>query len=171
MSFKLRSSAFSPAETIPARYTCDGDDVSPPLVWNEPPEGTRSLALIVEDPDAPAGLWVHWIVYGLGPEVRSLPEGASPRRSSANGGTGSPTLPRGTSEGRNSWGRSRYDGPCPPGSVHQYHFRLLALDTLLDLPAGVDREELLEAAGGHILAEATLTGHYQRQEAAAARGR
>jgi Raf kinase inhibitor-like YbhB/YbcL family protein len=168
MSFKLRSSAFSPAETIPARYTCDGDDVSPPLVWNEPPEGTRSLALILEDADAPAGLWVHWIVYGLGPDVRSLPEGASPRRESSNGNPGSPALPRRTSEGKNSWGRARYNGPCPPSGTHQYRFRLLALDTLPDLPAGVDRDEFLEAAEGHVLSEATLTGHYRRQESAAA---
>jgi Raf kinase inhibitor-like YbhB/YbcL family protein len=167
MSFQLWSSAFSPGETIPVRYTCDGDDISPPLLWDAPPEGTRSLALMMEDPDAPAGLWVHWIVYGMAPHVRQLPEGASPRRGPSSGAT----LPSGISEGKNSWGRVRYNGPCPPSGTHRYHLRLVALDMELDLPPGVERGELLEAMEGHVLAEATLTGDYRRRETASARDR
>lgn len=144
----LESSAFAPGEAIPVRFTCDGDDLSPPLAWAEPPPGTESLALIFDDPDAPAGTWVHWVLFSIPATARSLPEGAA--------GTGL--------QGTNSWGRDGYGGPCPPsGSTHTYVFRLYALDATLDLAPGASKEALLDAVQGHVLAEGQLTGTYARQ--------
>jgi len=153
MPFILTSSAFAPGEPIPLRYTCDGDDVSPPLAWSDPPQGTQSFALIADDPDAPAGTWVHWVLYNLPAEARELPEAIPPDAE----------LPDGSRHGNNSWRRPGYGGPCPPGGTHRYFFKLYALDTLLDLEAGASKDKLLQAMEGHILAQAELMGVYTRQ--------
>jgi Raf kinase inhibitor-like YbhB/YbcL family protein len=153
MPFELTSPVFAPGESIPTRYTCDGDDISPPLAWTDPPAGTQSLALICDDPDAPVGTWVHWVLYNLPPDARSLPEAVP---SDAD-------LPRGGRHGENSWRRLGYGGPCPPSGTHRYFFKLYALDTVLDLDAGVDKKQVLRAMEGHVLAEAELMGVYSRQ--------
>ena len=149
MNFELTSTAFAAGEPIPAKYTCDGADISPPLAWSDPPQGTQSLALIMDDPDAPVGTWDHWILFNIPADTRDLPEQASP--------------PSGSVDGKNSWGRTGYGGPCPPRGTHRYFFKLYALDTPLNLPAGVDKAQLLQAMEGHILAQAELMGTYARQ--------
>ena len=153
MSFELTSSAFGPGEPIPRTYTCDGDDISPPLEWGDPPAGTQSFALISDDPDAPVGIWVHWVLYNLPAETRSLPE-AVPADAE---------LPGGGLHGKSSWRRLGYGGPCPPSGTHRYFFMLYALDTVLDLKAGASKKQVLEAMAGHILAETELMGVYSRQ--------
>jgi Raf kinase inhibitor-like YbhB/YbcL family protein len=153
MVFELTSAAFAPGEPIPPKYTCDGDDVSPPLEWTDPPAGTQSLALICDDPDAPAGTWVHWVLFNLPAEARALPE-AVPAVAD---------LPDGSRHGNNSWRRVGYGGPCPPSGTHRYFFKLYALDTALDLAAGASKKELLGAMEGHVLAQAELMGTYSRQ--------
>ncbi len=149
MTFALTSSAFAPGESIPRQYTCDGQDLSPPLQWADPPAGTQSFALIVDDPDAPIGTWVHWVLFNLPPETRDLPEQTGPVGHSQ--------------DGNNSWKRSGYGGPCPPGGTHRYYFKLYALDTMLDLAAGADKKQLLQAMEGRILAQAEVMGVYSRQ--------
>lgn len=152
---RLQSSAFADGEEIPREYTCDGANVSPPLGWSGAPAGTKSFALLCDDPDAPAGVWRHWAVYDLSPEVSALPEGA-----------GRPGPKRGFSQGINDFGRSGYGGPCPPPrhGVHHYRFRLLALSTsTLDVP----REEpscldVERAASEALLEETVLVGTYRR---------
>ncbi len=151
--FFLVSAAFSSGGNIPVMYTCDGDDISPPLRWGEAPEGTVSYALICEDPDAPAGNWVHWVVYNIPSVTTSLPEDA---------GGGEPPA-GGILQGTNSWGRTGYGGPCPPSGTHRYFFRLYALDSMLELEAGADAAALREAMDGHVLAEAELMGRYPRR--------
>ena len=153
MALQLTSSAFSQGDPIPTKYTCDGDDVSPPLAWGDPPEGTASFALINDDPDAPVGTWVHWVLYNLPADARSLPE-AVPADSE---------LPDGSRHGQNSWRRPGYGGPCPPGGTHRYFFKLYALDTALDLPSDANKEEVLKAMEGHILGQAELMGVYSRK--------
>lgn len=153
MDLPVESSAFRAGEDIPVRYTCDGDDVSPPLSWSEPPAGTQSFALICDDPDAPAGTWTHWVLFNLPATARSLPEGIPPRDVVEGVGV----------HGSNSWRRVGYGGPCPPGgAAHRYEFKLRALDTALDLPAGASKEDLEGAMEGHILAEGQLMGRYGR---------
>ncbi|MGD2103984.1 MAG: YbhB/YbcL family Raf kinase inhibitor-like protein [Anaerolineae bacterium] len=153
-SFQLTSPAFAQGETIPQRYTCDGQDISPPLSWTAPPEGTQSLALIMDDPDAPVGTWVHWVLFNVPVDKRSLSE-AVPAKDQ---------LPDGSLHGKNSWRRLEYGGPCPPsGGAHRYVFTLYALDTSLDVPAGADKRAVLKALEGHVLAETQLTGEYARQ--------
>jgi len=149
MKFALSSSAFIQSQAIPVKYTCDDQDVSPPLQWSEPPQGTQSFALICDDPDAPVGTWVHWVLFNIPAETRELPEQGLP--------------PGGSVDGKNSWGRTGYGGPCPPGGTHRYFFKLYALDTTLDLPAGVDKAKLLKAMEGHILGQADLMGTYSRK--------
>jgi Raf kinase inhibitor-like YbhB/YbcL family protein len=151
--FKLTSSVFAPGETIPVEYTCDGADISPPLAWQDPPQDTESFALIADDPDAPGGTWVHWVLYNLPAESRALPEAIPPDAQSADGGR----------HGMNSWKRLGYDGPCPPGGTHRYLFKLYALDAVLDLEAGANKDELLYAMEGHILSQVDLMGTYARQ--------
>ena len=149
MSAKLSftSPAFEYGETIPKRYTCDGEDVSPPLTWGEAPEGTHAWVLMMDDPDAPMGTWVHWVLYDLPAETTALPAGAQ--------GVG--TL------GRNSWGRNDYGGPCPPpGKPHRYFFRLYALDAPLGLPPGATKAQVERAMQGHILAQGEWMGRYGR---------
>ena len=152
MPLVLTSTAFSPGERIPRKYTCDGEDISPPLQWNDPPEGTGSFALIADDPDAPIGTWVHWVLYNLPEKTRALPEAISPHAD----------LPDGSRHGKNSWRRLGYGGPCPPGGTHRYFFRLYALDTVQELAAGAGKRQLLRALEGHVLATAELMGRYSR---------
>ncbi len=152
MDIELTSKAFAPEEMIPRRHTCDGEDVSPPLAWRRLPPGTKSLALIVDDPDAPARTWVHWIVYNLPAASSGLPEGVPPDKTVAGDGR----------QGRNDFGRIGYGGPCPPGGVHRYYFKLYALDTELDLPPGASKAELLQSMAGHVLGEGQLMGRYRR---------
>lgn len=149
MAFELTSTAFQEGQTIPKQYTGDGRNTAPPLKWTEPPGGTRSFALICEDPDAPRGTFTHWIAFNLPVEQRELSEGG--------------TLSGGASLGANDFGNVGYGGPAPPpGKPHRYFFKLYALDNALDLPAGAKREDLLAAMKGHILAEAQLMGTYGR---------
>jgi Raf kinase inhibitor-like YbhB/YbcL family protein len=153
MQIRLSSTAFKDGETIPAIYTCDGKNVSPPLSWTEPPQGSKSLALIVDDPDAPAGTWVHWVVFNLPPSMNSLSEGAS---SSGN------QEPFGTA-GMNSYQKSGYGGPCPPkGKPHRYFFKLYSLDIMLGLKTGASKAAVEKAMQGHILAQGQLMGTYGR---------
>ena len=153
MTLSLSSIAFQDGERIPAKYTCEGQDISPPLVWSEPPQGTQSLALIVDDPDAPGGVFTHWVVFNILPDSRQLPE-AIPAQAQ---------LPSGALQGKNDFGRIGYGGPCPPpGRPHRYRFTLYALDRVLDLKAGVSKKQVVGAMQGHILAQGQLTGTYQR---------
>lgn len=151
--FRLSSTAFAHGAGIPVAHTCDGDDRSPPLAWAEPPVETRSFALICDDPDAPRGTWVHWLLYHLPAEAAELEPGVPTR----------PELPSGARQGINDGGDVGYGGPCPPpGKPHRYFFRLYALDAALNLPPGVNRADLEAAMKGHVLAEASLMGTYQR---------
>lgn len=152
MSVKLISSVFIEGETIPVKHTCDGKDVSPPLSWSGAPEGTKSFALICDDPDAPMGTWVHWVIYNIPDIVTSLPEGV-PTNESVMGNV---------LQGITDFRRIGYGGPCPPGGTHRYYFKIYALDTVLTLPAGATKSELLKAMEGHILAEGQLMGRYSR---------
>ncbi len=149
---KIKSTAFEHEEMIPEMYTCDGADVSPPLEWSSVPEGTKSFALICDDPDAPMGTWVHWVVYDLPANITKLPENIPPERTLADGGT----------QGMTDFRRIGYGGPCPPGGTHRYFFKLYALDTKVDLDPGATKDQLLEAMQGHILSEAELMGKYRR---------
>ena len=155
--FALRSSAFSAGGEIPSRYTCEGLDQSPPLAWTEPPSGTRSLALVVDDPDAPdpkapQTTWVHWVVVGIPAQARQLPDGA-----------GSGRLPGGARNGANDWKRGDYGGPCPPIGRHRYFFKLYALDASLSDLSSPSKAELERAMQGHILGQAELIGTYQKK--------
>ena len=151
--FGLRSPAFGEGEPIPQEHTCDGPDLSPAFAWDDPPAGTQSLALIVDDPDAPGKTWVHWVLYDLPPDFRELPGGVSPDESLSSGGA----------QGKNGFGKIGYGGPCPPkGKPHRYYFRLYALDTRLDLAPGATKGALLEAMEGHLVGEAELMGRYGR---------
>ena len=150
---KLTSKAFDNNSTIPPKFTCDGEDISPTLSWSEPPASTKSLALICDDPDAPGKTWVHWVVYNLPPSTRSLPE-AIPRGSN---------IPDGGLQGINDFRKLSYGGPCPPGGTHRYFFKVYALDRMLDLKSGATKAEVEAAMKGHILAEAQLIGRYRRQ--------
>jgi len=151
-SLKLISPAFKHGGKIPKRYTCDGEDISPPLKWNGVPKGTKSFAIICDDPDAPMGTWVHWVYYNIPVEVRSLPENIAPEENPAIGGV----------QGINDFKRIGYGGPCPPWGTHRYFFKLYALDEMLDLPSRLTKEELLRSIEGHILDKAVLMGIYSR---------
>jgi Raf kinase inhibitor-like YbhB/YbcL family protein len=153
MTISIGSSAFQETGTIPAKYTCDGNDVSPPLKWTAAPEGTKSIALTCDDPDAPMGTWVHWVMWNIPPSVQELPENVPPK----------PELPDGSRQGISDFGRPGYGGPCPPSGVHRYYFRICALDTVLDLPSSSRKADLLKAMKGHILAEGQLMGKYSRR--------
>ncbi|WP_242057830.1 MULTISPECIES: YbhB/YbcL family Raf kinase inhibitor-like protein [Nostoc] len=150
---KLESSAFNPNELIPAKYTCDGKDISPPLLWHEIPIGTQSIALIVDDPDAPGRTFVHWVIYDIPNTIHQLPEHTPTVK----------TLPNGGVQGKNDFGNFGYGGPCPPSGIHRYFFKLYALDKSLDLPAGATKNQILAAMEGHILATSELIGRYKRQ--------
>ena len=156
MNLTVNSTAFANKETIPQRFTGDGEDVSPVLSWSGLPDGTKELALICDDPDAPTPQpWVHWVIYKIPANVSGLPEKVPT--------TDRLSDPAGALQGKNSWGGIGYRGPAPPpGSVHHYLFKLYALDTELDTPAGLTKEDLLAAMAGHILAQGKLVGTYQR---------
>ncbi len=155
MAFILISAAFKDGTPIPAKYTCDGVDVSPPLAWSGAPAGTRSVALIADDPDAPGGTWVHWVLYNLPAEVSDLPENIAKVESLDLGGS---------RQGRNDFRRPGYGGPCPPpGPAHRYFFKLYALDTRLELKAGAQKKDVEAAMEGHVLGSAQLMGTYARQ--------
>jgi hypothetical protein len=157
MSLTISSTAFAHNAEIPALYTCEGKDISPPLAWSGAPAGTKSLALIVDDPDAPdpaapKTTWVHWVLYAIPPTADGLPEDV-----------GSSALPAGTREGVNDWKRTGYGGPCPPIGRHRYFHKLYALDVLPDLQRA-DKAALEKAMQGHILAQAVLLGTYQKRK-------
>lgn len=149
---KLESQAFQAESLIPKKYTCDGDDLSPPLNWGTPPDGTQSLALIADDPDAPGKTFVHWVAYNLPSDRRELPEGVLNGESIPNGGT----------QGKSDFGKLGYGGPCPPGGTHRYFFKLYALDTSLDLQPGASKADVERAMDGHVLTLAELMGRYSR---------
>lgn len=154
MSIQLMSSAVVEGQPIPREYTCDGRDVSPPLKWSGAPMNTRSFALIADDPDAPAGTWVHWVLFNVPAATTELAEGVA----------NVPQLPNGARQGLNDFRRLGYGGPCPPpGKTHRYFFKLHALDQHLDLKPGATKGDLLKAMKGHILAEGQLMGSYQRK--------
>jgi hypothetical protein len=152
MDIKITSTAFEEGGMIPRQYTCDGEDVSPPLAWTGVPEAAKTTALISDDPDAPMGTWVHWVLFNLPASEKGLPEAVPTDKELKNG----------TKQGRNDFRRIGYGGPCPPGGTHRYFFKVYALDTVLDLPAGATKAELIKAMEGHILAQAQLMGKYRR---------
>lgn len=153
MILTMSSPAFEEGSRIPTKYSCQGQDVSPALQWGEPPEGTQSFVLIVDDPDAPGGVFTHWVLFNIPSATRQLPEAA-------------PTIPRladGSLQGKNDFGKIGYGGPCPPpGHAHRYQFTIYGLDQMLDLKTGASRKQVLEAMMGHILGQGRLTGSYQR---------
>lgn len=153
MAFTLDTKAFPKGGEIPSKYACTGEDVSPALSWSGAPQGTKSFALIVEDPDAPSGTFTHWIVYDLPAEARQLPENVSKTDDLSGGGR----------QGRNDFRRAGYGGPCPPpGKPHRYFFKLYALNSPLNLPAGASRREVEDALRGHVIAQAELMGKFGR---------
>jgi Raf kinase inhibitor-like YbhB/YbcL family protein len=148
----MTSAAFRDGERIPRRFTADGENLSPPLRWTDPPSGTRSFAIVCEDPDAPSGLFVHWVAWNIPADHRELKEGAS-RTAEASG----------IRHGRNGFGNAGYGGPKPPpGKPHRYRFRLFALDAPLELPTGASRSELERSMAGHVLGSGTVVGTYER---------
>ncbi len=152
VSFQMFSPAFEHKTKIPARYTCSGEDISPELEWRDVPDGVVSFALIMDDPDAPIGTWVHWVMYNIPSDYSGLPEGFGKNRE----------LVDGILHGKNSAGRAYYNGPCPPSGTHRYFFKLYALDTMLDLPAGATKPEVLKALQGHLIGMAELMGTYSK---------
>jgi Raf kinase inhibitor-like YbhB/YbcL family protein len=147
MSLELTSDAFTNGQSIPAKYSCVGKNISPALAWNEPPAGTQSFALIVDDPDAPMGTWVHWVLFNIPADTRGLQENADTSALSV---------------GKNSSGNMRYDGPCPPSGTHRYFFKLYALDSTLSLSPGATKEQVLKEMEGHILAQGELMGTFSK---------
>src|SRR4030066_2101551 len=152
MKINVGSAAFTEGGMIPKQVTCDGADISPSLSWSTVPEGTKSIAIIVDDPDAPAGTWVHWLVYNLPPDLKGLPENILAKETLANGGL----------QGMTDVRRIGYGGPCPPSGTHRYIFKVYAVDKLLDLYPRAIKKRLLQAMEGHILAEGELMGKYRR---------
>lgn len=147
-TLKISSAAFKHKEMIPAKYTCDGADVSPPLAIEGVPENARSLALIADDPDAPRGTWVHWVVWNIDPKTKEIKEGV---------------VPEGARQGMNDSRQAGYGGPCPPSGTHRYFFKLYALDTLMNVEKGSTKAELEKSMKGHILAQAEIIGLYRRK--------
>lgn len=152
-TLNVSSPAFEEGSRIPAKYSCQGEDVSPALQWGEPPQGTQSFALIMDDPDAPVGIFTHWVLFNIPSDSRGLPEAVPDQQE----------LPSGGRQGKNGFGRVGYGGPCPPpGRPHCYQFTIYALNQYLNLKAGISKKQLLEAMKGHVLAQGQLTGTYQR---------
>lgn len=149
MTFTLKSAAFTHNGLIPAKYTCNGVNISPPLNWSGAPAATKSFVLIMDDPDAPAGTWDHWVLFNIPVTTHELSENAK-------------NFPAGTKRGSNSWHHSNYGGPCPPSGIHRYFFKLYALDALLDLPEGATKRDIENAMQNHTLATAELMGEYQQ---------
>jgi Raf kinase inhibitor-like YbhB/YbcL family protein len=150
---QVSSTAFEEGGMIPAQYTCDGADISPPLSWQSVPEGTRSIALISDDPDAPMGTFVHWVLYDLPADMRELQENVPDAK----------TLPNGAKQGANGFGRIGYGGPCPPSGTHRYFFKIYTLDAATNLAPGQKKAQLLKAMEGHILAQGQIMGKYRRR--------
>ncbi|MDD5011748.1 MAG: YbhB/YbcL family Raf kinase inhibitor-like protein [Phycisphaerae bacterium] len=153
MAFTITSPVFEEGGIIPAKYTCDGQNISPPLQWTGAPKGTKSFALISDDPDAPIGIWVHWIIWNIPAEANQLPENIPQVEK----------LQDGSMQGLNSYPHCGYSGPCPPSGTHRYYFKLYALDTMLDLSAESTNKDLLKAMKNNILAQTSIMGKYQRQ--------
>jgi Raf kinase inhibitor-like YbhB/YbcL family protein len=149
---EITSSAFDEGEMIPVKYTCDDIDISPPLKWSNVPEGTKTFAIICDDPDAPMGTWVHWVLFNLPADTNELSENIPPDK----------VLPNGARQGRNDFGKIGYGGPCPPGGTHRYYFKIYALSEELDMEPGITKSELLNAMDGTILSEGQLMGRYKR---------
>lgn len=152
MEIQIKSRAFEEGGMIPEQYTCDGIDVSPPLEWTSVPEGTRTLELICDDPDATVGTWIHWVLFNLPADTKELPENIPAQKILANG----------SKQGVSDFGKIGYGGPCPPTGTHRYYFKLYALDINFNLEPGISKRELLKAMEGHILAEGQLMGKYTR---------
>ena len=150
---KITSTVFKNEAMIPAKYTCDGDNVSPPLAFSNVPPQTHSLALIADDPDAPAGTWVHWVIYNMPPSTNALAENVPIKE----------VLLDGSLQGKNDFQKIGYRGPCPPKGTHRYFFKIYALNTKIDLPPGATKRQLLAKMEGHILAEGSVMGKYTRQ--------
>ncbi|MGA1823956.1 MAG: YbhB/YbcL family Raf kinase inhibitor-like protein [bacterium] len=149
---KIQSSVFKNGGLIPSKYSYNGGNASPPLEWSSVPEGVKSFALICDDPDAPAGTWVHWVYYNIPPDMGSLPEKIAANAKPAQGGI----------QGSNDFGKTGYGGPCPPRGTHRYFFKIYALDAMLTLSAGATKEKLLKAMEGHILGQGELMGKYKK---------
>jgi len=147
-TLNITSPVFKHNDRIPLKYTCDGADINPPLLIENVPIGARSLALIVDDPDAPSGTWVHWVVWNIAPDTGKIKEHS---------------VPAGASEGANDFRKRSYGGPCPPSGIHRYFFKLYALDAMLNLNPGTDKASLEKAMHGHILGQAELIGLYTRK--------
>jgi Raf kinase inhibitor-like YbhB/YbcL family protein len=145
---RISSPVFEDSGSIPAKYTCDGANVNPPLVIDNVPAGAKALALIVDDPDAPVGMWVHWVMWNIEPKT---------------GAIGEDSVPAGAQQGKNDWRRNDYGGPCPPSGTHRYFFKLYALDAELNLPATTTKTELEKAMAGHVLGQAQIIGLYKRR--------
>ena len=152
MEIKLTSTAFKEGELIPKKYTCDGRNVSPPLEWIGTPVATQSIALICDDPDAPIGTWVHWIIFNIPASAKTLSENIPPNK----------VFEDGTAQGNNDFRKIGYGGPCPPGGTHRYFFKIYALDKRIELTPGATKDELIKEMEGHILAEGGLMGKYSR---------
>lgn len=150
---EIISSAFKPGETIPSKYTCDNIDISPPLTWSRVPPGTKSFALICDDPDAPSGTYVHWVLFNLPPDTRELAE-AVPKKD---------ILENGARQGKNDYGKTGYGGPCPPSGTHRYYFKIFALDCELDEKPGITKKDLVKVMESHVLEEGQLMGRYKKK--------
>jgi Raf kinase inhibitor-like YbhB/YbcL family protein len=152
-TLKLNSTSFEPGGYIPEKFTCDGEDISPDISWSGAPDGTETFTLIVEDPDAPGRVFIHWVVYNIPNNVEGFEEGTSAFE----------IIKTGASQGKNDMGTVGYTGPCPPpGKAHRYYFRLFALDCVLDLPSMLSRSAVLGAMKGHVLGETEIMGKYKR---------
>jgi len=152
IQINVKSTAFEEGGMIPKPYTCDGTDISPPLAWTGIPEATKSIALICDDPDAPRGTWVHWVLFNLPPDTKNLPENIPPQKRLENGAI----------HGINDFRKIGYGGPSPPSGTHRYYFKVYALDTEIDLKPGITKKKLLKTMKGHVLAEGQLMGKYGR---------
>ncbi|HYJ91906.1 MAG TPA: YbhB/YbcL family Raf kinase inhibitor-like protein [Pyrinomonadaceae bacterium] len=162
MAIEITSTAFKEGDDIPTQFTCDGQNISPPLTWSGVPQETQTLALLMNDPDAPNGTFTHWVMYNVPRDLDSLPDSVANNE----------TLDNGARQAKNSFGNIGYGGPCPPpghGS-HRYFFHVYALDTELSLNSGATADDFLNAIDGHIIAEGQLMGRYERQQAKATKG-
>jgi len=154
VALQIKSTVFEQGEIIPKKYSCDGENVSPPLNWSDIPKGTKSFALILDDPDAPAKIWVHWIIYNIPADQRSLDEYIPDGERLANGAL----------HGTNDYQKFGYRGPCPPGGTHRYSFKIYALDSMLNILPGLSKQKLLSAMKGHVIEQGKLIGRYARQK-------
>lgn len=147
---KVMSHSFKEGEEIPVLFTCDGQDISPHLMWEKGPEGTRGYVMIMDDPDAPKGTWVHWVVFNISSTVTKFDQGSDLQLADAV-------------MGKNSWGKNQYGGPCPPSGTHRYYFKIYALDTQLDLDESAAKEDVISAMKGHVVAQGSLMGRYSKK--------